>query len=266
MNVLTWQWILLILISIVMYRISPWSDKIGDFFKGSTDGKQPDVLMLTSSLVICWLFAKSIINASDLGYEFGIVGGVAYAGYYFSFMVAGIVIYRMRTIGGYESIHQFLNTKYGKWAVVIFTVLITFRLLNEVWSNSMVVGSFFGQVGSFGYYSALIVFTLLTLLYTLKGGMRTSIFTDLIQMALFVVLLGIILIFILPSSDGVATKIITSGEWSMNQGLNLFFVALIQVMSYPFHDPIMTDRGFVSDPKTTLYSFILATFIGGACI
>jgi SSS family solute:Na+ symporter len=76
----------------------------------------------------------------------------------------------------------------------------------------------------------------------------------------------IILGLIIPKTEGGMTIIVHSGEWSMSQGLNLFFVALIQVMSYPFHDPILTDRGFISSPKTTLRSYILATFIGGGCI
>ena len=277
MSVLNWQWLILIAINILLFWISPWSNKANDFFRGSSNDKPPNAFLLTSSLVICWLFAKSITNAADLGYQFGIVGGVAYSGYYFSFLVAGVIIYKMRTKGGYISIHHFLQTKYGQGAIVIFTVLIGFRLLNEIWSNTMIVGSYFGEKGSTGYFSALIVFTLLTLAYTLKGGMRTSIITDLIQMGMFVVLMVLILGIIIPDSapqsgvtqsalKGGIKTLATSGEWTMATGLNLFFVALIQVMSYPFHDPILTDRGFISDPKTTLKSYIWATVIGGSCI
>jgi solute:Na+ symporter, SSS family len=265
-NTLIWQWGILIAVNVMLFWVSPWSSKVNDFFKGSKDDKQPDTFLLTSSLVITWLFAKSITNAADLGYQFGIVGGVAYAGYYLSFLVAGILIYQMRSRGGFRSIHHFLQQQYGQGAIILFTALIGFRLLNEIWSNTMIVGSYFGEKGSTGYFSAIIVFTALTLAYTLKGGMRTSIITDLIQMAMFVVLLVIILGLIIPNTAGGATTILTSGEWSMHQGLNLFFVALIQVFSYPFHDPILTDRGFIATPKTTLKSYILATFIGGACI
>ncbi|MEZ4932144.1 MAG: hypothetical protein R2788_08510 [Saprospiraceae bacterium] len=42
-------------------------------------------------------------------------------------------------------------------------------MFNEVWSNTMVIGSYFGEQGSSGYYSSILVFTALTLLYTLKG-------------------------------------------------------------------------------------------------
>lgn len=266
METITWQWVILIAVNILLFWVSPWSNKVNDFFKGTNNNKQPNTFLLTSSLVITWLFAKSITNAADLGFQFGIVGGVAYAGYYMSFLVAGILIYQMRTKGGFKSIHHFLQHKYGQGAIILFTVLIGFRLLNEIWSNTMIVGSYFGDKSSTDYFTAILVFTILTLVYTLKGGMRTSIITDLIQMAMFVVLMVIILGLIIPKTDGGMTTIISSGEWTMSQGLNLFFVALIQVMSYPFHDPILTDRGFISTPKTTLKSYILATFIGGGCI
>lgn len=256
----------MISINVVLFWISPYSNKVQDFFKGSKNDTEPNVFLLTSSLVICWLFAKSITNAVDLGYTFGLVGGVAYSGYYFSFLTAGIIIYRMRTKGGFLSIHQFLQERYGAVAVNIFSILIGFRLLNEIWSNTMIVGSYFGEQGSLSYYAALIIFTLTTLAYTLKGGMRSSIITDVIQMILFALLVIFVLNLILPETPGGSIAILKSGQWSMSTGLNLFFVAIIQVFSYPWHDPIMTDRGFISSPSTTLKSFLWATIIGIICI
>ncbi len=249
-----------------MLVISPFAKTTRDFFRGSKNDEDPKLWVLTSSLVISWLFAKSITNAANLGMSFGIVGGVAYATYYLSFIVAGIIIYRMRVYGGFTSIHHFLATKFGKGALVIFSLLIGFRLMNEVWSNTMVIGSYFGVMGSASYYWAIVVFTLLTVAYTLKGGLRSSILTDLIQMALFGVLLFVILGIILPKDNISVAKILSSGEWTLAGGLNLLFVALIQIFSYPFHDPVMTDRGFITDPKTTLRSFIFAGIIGGICI
>jgi hypothetical protein len=85
-------------------------------------------------------------------------------------------------------------------------------------------------------------------------------------MIFFVMLLVFVLTIILPKTEGGIVAITNSGEWSMHTGLNLFFVAIIQVFSYPWHDPIMTDRGFLSSPATTLKSFLLATLIGIVCI
>ncbi|MFT5017562.1 MAG: Na+/proline symporter [Neolewinella sp.] len=217
-------------------------------------------------MVISWLFAKSITNAANLGLAFGLVGGVAYAAYYLGFAVAGWVIYKMRTVGGFRSIHHFLETRFGKSAMVLFSLLICFRLFNEVWSNTMVIGSYFGGVGDVAYYAAILVFTVLTLAYSLKGGMSSSILTDVIQMAFFGVLITVILLAILPTVEYDVAPILTSGEWTLATGGNLLLVAILQSFSYPFHDPVMTDRGFLSDPKTTLKAFMWAAPIGFICI
>ena len=266
MDVIHWQWLLIISSSLVLFFLSPLAKTTDQFFKAVHRKKAPNTLVLTGSLIISWIFAKSITNAANLGLDFGLVGGVAYAGYYLSFAVAGIIIYQLRTKGGFKSIHEFLISKFGKNAMAIFSILIAFRLFNEVWSNTMVIGSYFGVQGSSGYYWAIIVFTLLTLSYALKGGLSSSIFTDVIQMVLFSVLLLIILGTIFTTQDFSTEQIVTSGTWSFELGLNLFFAAIIQSFSYPFHDPVLTDRGFISSPKVTRKSFLWASILGAICI
>jgi Na+/proline symporter len=260
------QWGFILLSSILIFWLAPIAKTTQDFFYGSKDNKQPNAILLTSSLVISWIFAKSITNVANLGLSFGVVGVVSYSIYYLSFLVAGLVIYKMRLNGGFKSIHHFIGSKYGKGALYLFSILIAFRLFNEVWSNTLVIGSYFGDVGSTPYYASIIVFTLLTLAYALKGGMSTSILTDVIQMVLFGVLLTSILLYILPEMKGDFKPLYQSGTWSMATGGNLVLVALLQCFSYPFHDPVLTDRGFITSPKTTLRSFIWASVIGVICI
>ncbi|WP_020597225.1 sodium:solute symporter family transporter [Spirosoma panaciterrae] len=260
------QWALVLASSITLFFVSPLARTAPEFFRGARNERTPNTLFLTSSLVISWLFAKSITNAANLGHSFGLVGGVAYAGYYLSFLVAGFVIVSMRNKGGYRSIHHFLESKFGASAVVVFTLLIMIRLYNEIWSNTIVIGSYFGAQGSTEYYVAIIVFTLLTLAYTLKGGMSSSIMTDVIQLSLFVVLLTVILGFILPQYGGSLKPFVSSGRWKLNQGVDLLLVALVQCFSYPFHDPVLTDRGFISDTRTTRRAYIRAAVIGSLCI
>ncbi len=261
------QWALVVVSSLLLFLFSPLAKNTSQFFRAVQNKKTPNTFMLMGSLVISWIFAKSITNAANLGLEFGIVGGVAYAGYYLSFAVAGYIIYKMRTEGGFESIHHFLTKRFGRAAIAIFSILIAFRLFNEVWSNTMVIGSYFGDIGTAAYYWAIIVFTILTLAYALKGGLSSSIFTDVIQMGLFAILLGVILwVLFEPATNFSTNNVVLSGSWTFDMGLNLLFAALIQSFSYPFHDPVLTDRGFISSPKITLKSFLWAGAIGAICI
>lgn len=266
METIQWQWALIIVSSLLLFFLSPFAKTTDQFFKAVTNRKAPNKLVLTGSLIISWIFAKSITNAANLGLDFGIVGGVAYAGYYLSFAVAGILIYQLRVKGGYKSIHQFLTSKFGKNAMAIFSILIAIRLFNEVWSNTMVIGSYFGESGSQSYYLAIVVFTVLTLAYAIKGGLSSSIFTDIIQMILFSVLLVVILWNVFSVENFSATEVINSGTWSFELGLNLFFAALIQSFSYPFHDPVLTDRAFITSPKVMRISFLWASLLGAICI
>ena len=267
MDIVQLQWALLILFGLLFFLIAPYSRTVEEFFAAQTDkGKQPGVLILTASLVISWIFAKSITNAANLGLEFGMVGAMAYAAYYFSFLVGGYIIYQLRVEGKYRSIHQFLQSRFGRSAVVVFSLLIGFRLFNEVWSNTMVVGSYFGSPGEWPYILSILLVTLLTLAYTMKGGLRSSLMTDAIQMLFFGMMMLILLSLILPDPDISVSKLVTSGSWTMKTGLNLMLAALLQCLSYPFHDPVMTDRGFISSPSITLKSFIYAAIIGALCI
>ena len=130
----------------------------------------------------------------------------------------------------------------------------------------MVIGSYFGDEGTTPYLLAVIVFTSLTIAYSIKGGMSSSLFTDMLQMMLFGVLLMVILFMIFPRTNWDIGAFVTSGTWSMSQGVNLLFLAMIQCFSYPFHDPVMTDRGFVTDAKTTRKAYLWSAVIGMLCI
>ncbi|WP_116108172.1 sodium:solute symporter [Lewinella sp. IMCC34191] len=268
----TFQWILVIGSSVILFLLSPLARTPNAFYRGARRERSPGMLALTSSLVISWLFAKSITNAANLGQSYGLIGGVAYAAYYVSFAVAGVVIYYLRTRGGFQSIHHFLSTRFGRSAVLLFSMLIALRLFNEVWSNTMVIGSYFGDVGSTPYYAAILVFTALTLAYSLEGGMSSSILTDVIQMALFAVLLGVVLGAIFPRLDYQVAPLLQAdlGGGAQVEGLsggfNLLLVALLQSLSYPFHDPVLTDRGFLSSPGTTLRAYLWAVPVGMVCI
>jgi len=266
MSTLHWQWLLIILSSLILFLLSPLAKTTEEFFKATHKKKAPNAIVLMGSLVISWIFAKSITNAANLGLSFGLVGGVAYAGYYLSFAVAGIVLYNLRVKGKFKSIHHFLTSKFGKSAMALFSILISIRLFNEVWSNTMVIGSYFGDIGSSNYFLAIIVFTFFTLAYAIKGGLSSSIFTDVIQMILFAILLCVILFNVFSVDEFTVSKVVHSGTWSFELGLNLFFAAIIQSFSYPFHDPVLTDRAFISSPKVTRKSFLWASILGALCI
>lgn len=258
-------WGFLLLYGTVMYVISPHARTVSSFFAGTDNAGRPaSAWALTCSIFISWIFAKSVTNAANLGAAFGVVGGLAYATYWLSIPVAGAVIYWLRTRHGAVGLVPFLISKYGKLAALGFALAILIRLYNEVWSNTAVVGAYYGKPGQWTFIAAALLFTAVTLVYSLKGGLRSSIFTDVIQAVLFVVVMAVVLFVILPENG--SARLLATGEWRLDAGLDLVFVALLQVLSYPFHDPVLTDRGFITEEKSMLRAMVVAGVLGFVCI
>lgn len=236
-----------------------------EFFLGeSKEGKTPGLWLLAASSAISWIFAKSIDNAANLAKAFGIIGGVGYGIYYLSFITAAVVIYQIRVRGGYHSLPEFLLDKYGILCSKLFLIAIAIRLLNEVWSNTKVFSLYFGEEGSVSYWIAVIVVTIFTVYYSLLGGLRSSLLTDGVQMLLAAVLLVIILTVLFPNllQEGFP---VTSPEVN-RAGLTFSALAFVQIFSYPFHDPVLTDRAFITSPQKMFKAFILAGIISGSFI
>jgi Na+/proline symporter len=254
-------WGFLVVYGAMMYWMSPRTVTIGGFFNGEDSaGGKASPFLLTTSIFISWIFAKSVTNAANLGAEFGLVGGLAYATYWLSIPLCGVVIYRLRRHFGATGMVQFLTSQYGRAAALAFTAAILIRLFNEVWSNTAVVGGYYGESGSIEFIGAALLFTAVTLAYSLRGGLRSSILTDAAQAAIFVVALVAVLALVLPQHS--PTELASTSNWALNAGVDLLLVACLQLVSYPFHDPVLTDRGFISDERGMLKAFGVAGVLG----
>ncbi|MDA0674671.1 MAG: Na+/proline symporter [Cyanobacteria bacterium] len=265
----TLTWALLAGYGFFIYRVvrqtTPERVSAPGFFDGqSHSGQAPGLWLLVASAAISWIFAKSIDNAASLGSAFGIWGGIGYAIYYLSFITAAMALYFIRTRGGYRSIPEFLASKYGLLCSRLFLIAIAIRLINEVWSNTKVFSLYFGAEGSGGYWLAALVVTIFTVYYSLLGGLRSSLLTDGAQMLLAAVLLVVILGTLGP---GLVTQGLPAVDADTRMaGLTFCGLALVQVLSYPFHDPVMTDRAFITGPRTMVKAFIWAGLVSGGFI
>jgi SSS family solute:Na+ symporter len=258
-------WGFLLLYGSLMYALTPRARTASGFFRGTdAEGRPATGWALTCSIFISWIFAKSVTNAANLGASYGVVGGLAYAVYWLSIPVAGLVIYWLRTRHGAGGLVTFLVARYGRFAAVAFMIAILIRLYNEVWSNTAVVGAYYGRPGTGVFVAAALLFTAASLCYSLKGGLRSSIVTDIIQSILFVLVMMVVLFLVLPQHG--MSKLLSVGDFGLSSGVDLLLVALLQVLSYPFHDPVLTDRGFITEEKTMLRAMLLSGVLGFGCI
>jgi hypothetical protein len=260
-------WLVLVGYAILVYLVAPRADGHRGFLwarsaeRGSAAA--PSTALLTASVLVSWIFAKSITNAANLGERFGLVGGLAYAAWYLSIPAAGLLIYRIRK-AGHEGLVPFLTARYGAAAAFAFSAAILVRIFNEIWSNTGVVASYFGPKGSPAYFAGAAAFTASVLAYVVRGGLRASIFTDRLQAALMLLLLGWVLFLVVPGHT--ASDLASTSHFTLAGGLDLLLVGVLQATSYPFHDPVLTDRAFVTRPRSMVTSYLGAGLLGGAAI
>jgi Na+/proline symporter len=224
------------------------------------------LLTLVITQVTTWIFARSLLNAAILGFYYGILGTLAYAFYYFSIMTGGRIVDHIRFEHGFQSVQSFLAARFGPWGTGCYNFVIGIRLISEVFANLLVIGILFGAAGSNTYTLTILAFAGVTLFYSMLGGLRASLRTDLFQMVLFLGTLAMLVVLVI-NSNAVAFNDLWFKPFEMTQpGPVLMVVALLQIWSYPMHDPVMMDRGFLADRETTRRSFFHACWISFLCI
>ena len=255
------------LVALGSFVLSPRARTLGSFYKGhAPSGHAPGTLPLTLSLVTTWIFARSIMNAAILGYFFGISGALAYAAYYLSFLTGAWIIDSIRFRHGAASVQEFLFQRFGATGTTCYNFVVGLRLLSEVFANLLVIGLIFGAAGTDTYTASIIAVGIVTLVYAMVGGLHASIRTDVFQMALFLLVLGALMTLALATGSFDFSAIAASSAEATNLGWVLLAVAFLQVWSYPLHDPVMMDRGFLADRKTTRASFHNAAWLSTLCI
>lgn len=254
-------------VAVVSVLISPRVESDGAFFRGhDAELRPPGLLALTFSQVTTWIFARSLMNAAILGFHYGIWGTLAYAFYYFSFLTGGRIVDSLRFEHGCDSVQQFLRARFGPWGTACYNFVIAIRLVSEVFANLLVIGILFGAVNSQPYVLAVVGFSVVTLFYSMLGGLRASLRTDVFQMSTFVGVM-LLLVALVFRHHNLQLADLMFKPFVVNQpGPTLMVVALLQVWSYPLHDPVMMDRGFLADRETTRRSFRHAAWISGVCI
>ncbi|KZZ79886.1 sodium:proline symporter, partial [Oleiphilus sp. HI0133] len=255
------------LLAAISFALSPRAKTNESFFGGlSPSGKSPTLFTLVLSQVTTWIFARSLLNAAILGYYYGVWGTLAYAAYYLSFLTGAAIIDSLRFKHGFNSVQQFLFARFGTVGTSCFNFVIGLRLISEVFANILVIGILFGAAGSGSYTIAVLAFALIALGYSMMGGLHASLRTDVMQMVLFI---GVLLVLLLNTASQGLFTIESLGFVAFDisePGPILLIVALLQVWSYPMHDPVMMDRGFLADRNTTRRSFLQAAWISIICI
>ncbi|MEO9631147.1 MAG: sodium:proline symporter [Sulfitobacter sp.] len=247
--------------------VAPRRATVEGFFGGANAaGRAPGLWVLVLSQVTTWIFARSLMNAAILGYFYGIAGTLAYAAYYGSFLTGGFIVGQLRR-GGARSVQDWLGGQFGSAGTTAYNLVIGLRLLSEVFANLLVVALIFEAVWPGSGTLAVLIVAALGFGYSAWGGLSAALRTDVVQMLVFLVVFGLALGALLLSPGFELGAVLSApGVSGPYNGWVLLAVALLQVFSYPAHDPVMMDRGFLADEATTRASFLHAFWISTLCI
>jgi Na+/proline symporter len=264
-------WIIALFGSVVVvsFLAAPRRATVEGFYNGARSGIAPGLWTLVFSQVTTWIFARSLMNSAILGYYYGMPGTLAYAGYYASFLTGGYIIGLLRARGA-TSVQDWLRGDFGGVGTATYNIVIALRLLSELFANLLVVGLIFAavmpEVASISTISIITV-ALLGLIYSAWGGLQAALRTDVVQMVAFLIVLAIASVFLFTSSGfSIVDTVTSAGVAGTGPGWILLLVAALQVFSYPAHDPVMMDRGFVADEAVTKASFLHAFWLSVLCI
>lgn len=249
---------------------APRAVTVDGFFAGrDAQGRAPGLWMLVLSQVTTWIFARSLMNAAILGYYYGIAGVLAYTAYYGSFLTGAAIVGALRRAGA-GSVQDWLGARFGRLGTVSYNAVIALRLLSEVFANLLVVGLIAAAVlpqAAHAQEMAILGVAALALAYSARGGLRAALRTDVVQMLLFLAVFGLAFAALVTGPDFHLRAVLTApGISGPQNGWILLAVAALQVFSYPAHDPVMMDRGFLADARTTRASFLHAAWISALCI
>jgi Na+/proline symporter len=253
------------------FLLSPRVQTTDGFFKGFSDsGEAPSLWALILSQVTTWIFARSLMTAAILGFYYGIAGALAYAAYYASFITGGKIIDHLRFKHGKDNIQSFMQEQFGSTGNFCYNFVVALRLLSEVFSNLLVIAILLEQV--FGINNTAIHLlamggvAIITAAYSMLGGLRASIRTDVLQAVLVIAALLMLFMLMLFHPGFSWSAALSSSPDITSPGWVLLAVAFLQVWSYPLHDPVMMDRGFLADRSITRKSFNYAAIISIICI
>lgn len=187
---------------------------------GRSRGEQPDdaavdeLLLAGRSLPLwvglltmtaTWVGGGYINGTAERTFSDGLLWGAqAGLGYSLSLLVGGLVYARTMRRHGFTTLVDPLESRYGRHTAALLMIPAVFA--EVCWSGAILValGTTFGTVLGVPLGPSIFVSATIAIAYTMLGGLRAVAYTDVIQLALIFVGLGLAVPFVLVSAGGVA--------------------------------------------------------------
>ncbi|WP_225724738.1 MULTISPECIES: sodium:solute symporter [unclassified Nocardia] len=192
MNALNLAVIVVYLVTVawIGLRLSGKQKSSSDYFVG--EGRMP-WWTVCFSVVATETSVLTVISVPGGAYTDQAFGNVELAlGYIIGRTIVAIVLIPLYKRGGFVSAYQYLELRFGRYlqGVASVTFVVT-RLLAEgvrLFASAIPIKLLLSEFGlTVGYDVIIVALTLLTVVYTYLGGIKAVIWTDALQMGLYLV-------------------------------------------------------------------------------
>jgi solute:Na+ symporter, SSS family len=225
-------------------------------------GKKGGLIQVTGSLLATTLGASAILGTLELSQKIGWAAGwflvCASAGL---FILAPISKYVSRY--GKFTLPEMLSSFFGKKAGVIASLIIPVAWLGVIAAQNIGAAKILNSIGLLTYPQAVILSGLVVILYTLIGGQKSVLKTDLFQAIL--ILSGVIVLFFVIRTDQPATnEEVTIPKGFFNEKFTIFdlFILFLTYSTTFIVGPDIYSRIFCAkSEKTALYSVLIVAAI-----
>ena len=192
---------LLIYFGVLLFAVSreKKNQNIVDYFFA---GRSLPFWALSITFIASWWGAGSAISTADLAYDDGL-GAFWYYGVpvLISTFLMIILSKSIRRVG-FLTQGKMMNERYSKSASKLLSVLILIFMTFTAASQMVGIGNFFGTYMGLNYETAVLVGTAIVLIYSLFGGFRGVVLTDIIQFALLLISAIAVFVIALKESGG----------------------------------------------------------------
>jgi len=161
----------------------------------NTAGRSVKIGLTGSVIVSQWTWAATLLQSSNVAWNYGISGPFWYAsGATIQILLFGILAIEIKRRA--PNAHTFLEVIKVRWGTLAHIVFMVFGLLaNLIVSAMLLLGgcSVYAAVAGVSVYASSFVIPLLTLIYTLMGGLKATFLAGYVHTAVIMTLLVVFL-------------------------------------------------------------------------
>jgi len=246
------------IMAVVLYLKKAFNVKsIDGFYVADRKVKSNSAAM---SIAVSWIWAPALFIASSIAFDLGIAGALWFIipNIVCFFVFAPLAVKFRESLPNGYSIPEYFRHRYPKKESVsiAFSITTTLFALAAIIENLVAISKLFQFYTGFSGVYAILFMTLIALSYSLISGLKASIFTDVFQMSV-VVLIGLVLVpwsLSSISGDGMMLSTIVSSAGSeawlaiaFAPGLSLLF----GLIGGPLGDQMFFQRA-MSVPKKAI--------------